>query len=281
MNAVQMAPQRYIAILNEYDSIFAHARAMSDRLTGRLISEKHLSYAETIFTKLLCHASSLRTLSPTLRPTSGAELWDIGAACTLARALIEAFDALAYVSLHPVPPADRELRILVWELHDKEHRLHMLEDIGSRDPNVEAVRTDANFLRDKVTTHPSYANLPKEVRKAIADGKAPAFLQSKRDRNTASGVNHDYHNAVTMYLSQYVHTLPFALSHLVLTHAGDAGALQLVAMPLQYSMSFLSKTIVGIGSLWPDTQLEMSGELQRAIGSWCLLAEQGVKHIDR
>ncbi|MEX3858215.1 MULTISPECIES: hypothetical protein [Paraburkholderia] len=118
MNSIQMNPQRYIAILSEYDAILAHARAMSDRLAGRCVSEKHLSYAETIFTKLLCHACSLQKLGPMLQPTSGPELWDIGAACVLARTLIEAFDALTYVSLHPVPPVERELRILAWELHD-------------------------------------------------------------------------------------------------------------------------------------------------------------------
>ncbi len=281
MTPIQMPPQRYMSILGEYDAILAHARAMSDRLAGRRISEKHLSYAETIFTKLLCHASSLQKLAPTLQPTSGPELWDIGAACVLARTLIEAFDALAYVSLHPVPPIERELRILAWELHDKEHRLHMLEDIGARDSQVESVRADARMLRDMVTAHPAYAELPKELRKAIEDGKAPAFLRSKRDRNMASGINHDYYNAVTMYLSQYVHTFPFALSHLTLTHAGDPGALQLISMPLQYSMSFLAKAIVGIGSLWPDTQLKMSGDLRIAVDAWLLLAGQGVKDIGR
>ena len=278
---MHMTPQRYIALLSEYDAIFAHARGMSDRLAGRFVSEKHLAYAETIFTKLLCHASSLRKLSPTLQPTSGPELWDIGAACTLARALIEAFDALAYVSLHPIPPLERELRILVWELHDKEHRLHMLEDIGSRDANVQIIRADAKVLHDMVMAHPSYAGLPKELKKAIAGGKAPSFLRSKRERNAASGINHDYYNAVTMYLSQYVHTLPFALSHLTLTHAGDPGALQLVAMPLQYSMTFLAKTIVGIAALWPDTELNMSVDLRRAVDSWLVLAERGVKDIER
>jgi hypothetical protein len=113
MSTILMTPERYSTILGEYDAILAHACAMSGRLVGRLVVEKHLSYAETIFTKLLCHAISLRKLSPTLQPSSPLELWDIGSACAVARTLIEAFDALAYVSLHSVLSPERELRILV------------------------------------------------------------------------------------------------------------------------------------------------------------------------
>lgn len=279
MTTALMSPERYSTILGEYDAILGHACAMSGRLVGHAVAERHLSYAETIFTKLLCHAISLRQLSPTLNPSLPLELWDIGALCAIARTLIEAFDALAYVSLHSVPPAERELRILVWELHDKEHRLHMAEDIGASGPDIEAVRTDANILHEAVTGHALYSDLSKDTKRSIIDRKAPAFLRSKKDRNTASGINHDYYNSVTMFLSQYVHTLPFALNQLTLTHAGDSGALQIVAMPLQYSMPFIAKAIIGIGSLWPEAQVEMPDALRNKVELWILLAEQGVKGV--
>ncbi|MEX4004189.1 hypothetical protein AB4Y38_35495 [Paraburkholderia sp. EG285A] len=131
MSTSTMTRERYRAILREFDAILAHACALSNRLAGRIVAEKHLSYAETIFTKLVCHALSLRKLSPTLEATSPLELLDIGAACAVARTLIEAFDALAYIGLQTVSAPEREIRILAWELHDHEHRLAMLEDIGA------------------------------------------------------------------------------------------------------------------------------------------------------
>lgn len=271
-----MTPERYDSILREYDAILAHAGAMSARLTGRVVAEQHLSYAETIFTKMLCHAFSLRKLSPTLEP-GATELWDIGAACTIARTLIEAFDALAYVSLHPVSPAERALRLMIWELHDQEHRLHMLEDIGSAGADVEAIRTNAILLRDKVQHHGCYLALSKKVRGDISGGKAPEYVQTQSERNKASGVDHDYSKTVKMFLSQYVHTLPFALKQLQLVHAGDPGALQVMSMPLQYAMPFLAKAIVGIGVLWPDTQVAMSADLQRAMDLWLEVVAKGVR----
>ncbi|MDN7176985.1 hypothetical protein M0D69_02910 [Caballeronia sp. SEWSISQ10-4 2] len=276
-----MTPERYRAILSEYDAILAHACAMSDRLVGRTVVERHLSYAETIFTKLLCHAISLRKLSPTPERSSPPELWDIGAACAIARTLIEAFDALAYISLQTILPPERELRILVWELHDQEHRLHMLENIGAAGPGVEEIRTSAKTLHGMVTTHAFYTDLSNDMKGKIAAGKAPAYFRSQKDRNAASGINHDYYISVTTFLSQYVHTLPFALSQLTLTHAGDSGALQVVAMPLQYSMLFIAKTIVGIGSLWPHAQVQISADLLTILDRWLVLAEQGVKGVGR
>ena len=279
MNASTMTRDRYRAVLREFDAILAHACALSNRLTGRIVAEKHRSYAETIFTKLICHALSLRKLSPTLEVTSPVELLDIGAACSVARTLIEAFDALAYIGLHTISMSEREMRILAWELHDQEHRLTMLEDIGAKGPDVDQVRTSAQRLHDMVRVHPFYWELPSDVRGKIDKGKTPHYLRSREDRNLSSGINHDYYTSVTMFLSQYVHTLPFALSQLSLTHAGDPGALQLIAMPLQYSMPFMAKAIAGIELLWPDARHEMPEDVRNIADTWDLLAEQGVKGV--
>lgn len=160
--------------------------------------------------------------------------------------MVEAFDALAYISLHTVTPAEREIRILAWELHEQEHRLHMLEDIGASGPDADAIRIDAETLHTAVISHTFYPELPNDMRGKIATRKTPAFLRSQKERNAVGGVNSDFYNSVTMYLSQYVHTLPLALSQLMLTHAGDRGALQLVAMPLQYFMALIAKASMGV-----------------------------------
>lgn len=59
MSNVQMTPQRYAKILEEYDLVLGHAYEMSDRLTWRLVVQHYLSYAETIFTEtpLACNQS--------------------------------------------------------------------------------------------------------------------------------------------------------------------------------------------------------------------------------
>jgi hypothetical protein len=130
------------------------------------------------------------------------------------------------------------MRILLWELHDKEHRLTMLDGIGAAGPDIEQLRDDAKMLRDAAMAHPFYGELSKKVQQKITAGEAPAYIRIQSDRNQSSGINHDYYLSVIMQLSQYVHTLPFALSQLRLTHAG---ALQIMSLPLQYSMPFMAK----------------------------------------
>ncbi|MBC8720273.1 hypothetical protein F6X37_01210 [Paraburkholderia sp. 31.1] len=276
-NNNQMTISRYTAILAEYDLILDEACGFSRRLTGRTVVEEHLKLAEVIFTKIVCHAISLRRISPTFQNGSNPELWDIGAACAIARTLVESFDALAYIALQPVTDPEREMRILLWELHDKEHRLTMLDGIGAAGPDIEQLRDDAKMLRDAAMAHPFYGKLSKKVQQKITASEAPAYIRIQSDRNQSSGINHDYYLSVIMQLSQYVHTLPFALSQLRLTHAGDPGALRIMALPLQYSMAFMAKAIEGMGQLWPALRIKLPEDTQRKIDLWILLAADGVK----
>ena len=169
------------------------------------------------------------------------------------------------------------MRILLWELHDKEHRLTMLDGIGAAGPDIDQLRDDAKMLRDAAMAHPFYGKLSKKVQQKITAGEAPAYIRIQSDRNQSSGINHDYYLSVIMQLSQYVHTLPFALSQLRLTHAGDPGALQIMSLPLQYSMPFMAKAIEGMGQLWPALRIKLPEDTQRKMDLWILLAADGVK----
>lgn len=272
-----MSHDRYRKLLREYDALISHARAISDRLVGRPIEQKSLSYSDAIYTKVICHGISLRKLSPSLDSTQTSELWDVASACAVARALIEAYDALAYIGVHQVEPPEREFRVLLWELHDQQRRLTMLEKIGSADPRVADVRRCVGELTAKLTTHSFYATASKEFRGKVTRGEAPAVHLSQRDLNAASGINHEYYIAATMWLSQYVHTFPLSLHQLMHFRAGESDALHVSSMPLQYSMAFLAKAIEGMVEIWPEGEVEPSEEIERILRSWLVIAENGVR----
>lgn len=270
---MMMTPERYRDVLREFDSLVAHGRAISERLTGRQIPRKEVSYADAIYTKLLCHAISLRKLSPSL--THENELWDVASAAAVARSLIEAFDALAYIGIHPLTETEREFRILLWKLHDQQRRLQMLEKFRSANPQVEEIRTRAGTLFRSVVGHPFYPSISKEVQRKITKGDAPAFHLSQRDLNVASGVDHDYHTTATMFLSQYVHTFPFSLHQLMEFRAGEPEALRLSSIPLQYSMSFIAKSIMGMIHIWPEGDVPATEEVGQLLYRWLVIAEKG------
>lgn len=270
---MSMTPDRYHRLLREYDDLLDHARAMSARLAGRQLQSREDSYADAIYTKLLLHGISLRKLSPQLEP---GELWDIASACAVARTLIETYDALAYVAVHPVARDERDFRILLWRLHDQQRRLQMLEKVKSSNPQVQEIRANADLLLAAVLKHSAYSALAKNIQTNISRGDAPAVHLSQRELNAASGVDHDYYTAATMYLSQHVHTFPMSLSQLMAFQAGDPDSLGVSSMPLQYSMPFLAKAIEAAGQLWPDSIGERTESLSTLLRNWIAIAEHGV-----
>lgn len=273
-----MTPDRYRKLLYEFDALISHARMISDRLVGRSIEQKFLSYSEAIYTKLICHGISLRKLSPSLSSTQTYELWDVASACAVARALIEAYDALAYIAVHQIESSEREFRVLLWELHDEQRRLAMLKKIGSADPRVADICRRVGELSGMLTAHLFYSDTSKEFRRKVARGEAPPVHLSQRDLNAASGINHEYYITATMWLSQYVHTFPFSLSQLMDFRAGQPAALHLSSMPLQYSMAFLAKAIEGMVRIWPEGDVETSEEVGRMLRSWIVFAENGMRY---
>lgn len=143
-----MSTTRYAEVVSAFDSLVDYGLKLSRELAGHVSAEEHLGYADPIFAKLVCHAVSLRKLSPDLDGKPRNELWDISSTSAIARSLIEAFDALAYVALNNVTPEEREFRILLWELHDQVRRKKMLEHIGSQNPKVAEVHASAALLQE-------------------------------------------------------------------------------------------------------------------------------------
>ncbi|MEO6032133.1 MAG: hypothetical protein ABIP61_09565, partial [Burkholderiaceae bacterium] len=108
-----MKLERYKEILAEFDLLIDVGKAVSQRLVGTTPIHSHHSYSDPIFTKLLCHAMSLRNLSPQLTQSSTQQLWDMPSACAVARCIIEAHDVLEYIALAELPLQEREFRLLV------------------------------------------------------------------------------------------------------------------------------------------------------------------------
>lgn len=272
-----MLPDRYLALLGEYDSLVEYAQSISCKLVGTELVEPHLSYADAIFTKLLCHAISLRKLSPVSQDAKLPELWDLASASAVARSLIEAFDALSYIALQPTTSDERSFRLLLWELHDQQRRLRMLERIGSSDPRVAEIRTRSKELVGRLQASPPFAAANGDFRARVLRGDAPPVHLSQKDLNAASNVDHDYYIAATMFLSQYVHTLPVSVHQLMHFRAGDPEALRLCSMPLQYSMAFLARATEGMLSLFPHGYVAPSATVKTSMETWLHLLSRGVR----
>lgn len=275
-----MAPNRYLEILGAFDALVAHGRAVSNRLAGRRIEREEVRYADAIYTKLICHAISLRKLSPSLAESQLPELWDVSSASAVARSLIESFDALAYIGIHAVTESERRFRIMLWELHDQQRRLVMLARSRSSHRGVKDISARTATLKAALIAHPFYPSTGKDLQHKVSHGDAPAFHLSQKQLNAASGINHDYYTTAIMFLSQYVHTFPFALHQLMNFTPGEPEALHISSMPLQYSLGFLAKAIVGMVTIWPAGHVDTDDFTEGVLGKWLIIAEQGVSIAD-
>jgi len=271
-----MTTERYAEIMAEFEILLRYGIEVSNRLIGTSVKEKHLSYADTIYTKLLCHAISLQKLSPTAKEKPMHELWDFPSACAIARCIIEAYDVLGYIVLSKIPQEVRDFRLLIWRLHDKQRRSKMLHAIHSKDPKANEIHEEAKALASEAIQHPWYKNVPKHLQKKIADGDAPSFLLSQRDLNKENSIDHEYHVAATMWLSQYVHTFPMALHQLFEFKAGTPDALRISSIPLQYASGFMAKSIIGMASTFTDVNMIVNGNDVKIFKKWCLVLENGV-----
>jgi hypothetical protein len=267
---------RYGEIIGELEMFISVAKAVSHRLVGTTTKLAHESYADPVFTKLLCHAISLQKLSPQMRTDASTQLWDMSSACAVARCIVEAHDVLGYIALSDVSDEERSFRVLVWRLHDQQRRSRMLQSIQSRDPQADAIHARAHDLAKEAEAHPWFAKLGKGYQQQIRTGDVPSFLLSHRELNAANGVNHDYHVAATMMLSQYVHTLPMSVHQLMEFRAGTPEALHLCSMPIQYSLGFFARAISRMVEVFPHGDQEITASQLLAFDRWNAVVGNGV-----
>lgn len=271
-----MEVKRYKQIVGELEMFIELGMQVSQRLVGSEPEHRHHSYADPIFTKLLCHAISLRRLSPQIDPQEEHELWDMPSACAVARCIIEAHDVLEYIALANIPEEERSFRLLTWKLHDQQRRSRMLKSIKSNDPRAHEIHKLAVELQRQAEQHPWFQSINPEQQKKIRNGDAPSCLLSQKDLNAANGVNHEYHVVATMMLSQYVHTLPIAVHQLQEFKAGTPESLHLSSMPIQYSLAFLARSITRMAEVFPRCNIEINEQRSQVFSQWFAVAENGV-----
>jgi hypothetical protein len=268
---------RYRDAFDEFSSLLAYAVSLLEAQAGQEAPTDRMFYGERIFGKMVCHALTLKRLSPSPVPHQATEIWDISSNYAIARTLVETYEALAYVSLEEIDATEREFRVLLWKVHAEERRLEMLRLIGSKIPEVRAVEQKLQEARNALVGHSFTQTAGPDLKRKVERGETPPFHNKRADRDVASRIDNDYHRAVIMHLSSHVHTHPFSVHQLFSFQAGDPECLRLMSIPIQYSCAFLAKALPGMIALFQPRAPQVSEPLLCALATWSDLLARGVK----
>lgn len=269
-----MSLSRYSEFRNEYDELLAHAINVLDAQAGYAVQSERENYGEKIFGKLICHAISLQRLMPNKNPTEYSQIWDVSSAYALSRAILESYEAFAYIATEKLSEAELECRVLAWKLHAQERRLKMLTLIGSQSPDIKEVERSIRELKDAVFS-PFYAPfISKENRGKIDKGDTPPYLTPRSKRLLAARVNAEYFKVALMHLSSHVHTHPFSLDQLFEFKAATPEAYLLMQVGGQYACGFLSAAVRDMSALFSPRIPAIPTRVQQTLELCCETLEK-------
>ncbi len=271
--------RRYTEALGDLQLLTKHAHAVSASIANKETNEEVCYYASIVLSKMVSHAITLTRILPTtlaLSRDSSAAQWDISSVCCLSRAILEANDVLAYLADSKGGQDVRLIRLQVWQLHDLERRVQMLESIGSSDPQVDVLRKSAANIRATILTSKAIDSIEASHVGKIRKGNSPDFLLHMEERCRRAGINHSHYIGAKMFLSAYVHSFPFALHQLVHFRAGDARSLVVLSVPVRYALTYLAKGLKLLEPIFATGLPSPDMATQRVISIWAGIAEAGV-----
>lgn len=275
---MQTASSQYAEFRKEFDSVIGYAIKLLNAQAGHKVQNERENYGEKIFGKMVCHAISLQRLFPSLNPGFDKEIWDISSQYALSRAILESYEAFAYIVLGGLSEEELECRILAWKLHAEERRWQMLNLIGSRNPVITMIEKTVGELRSALLEKKYEPYISKDLLGKIKKGDCPDYIIPRSRRLIYGSVDIDYFKAALMQLSSHVHSHPFSLHQLFDFKAGSQEAFNLVKIGGQYACGFLCAAIRDMSELFSSRVPEADVETKRVVDQWCDLLSKGVKN---
>jgi len=200
-------------------------------------------------------------------PVKGYAIWDLSAAATQCRCLVEAYHVLVYLIHEPTAPEERAFQQLLWNYHCELERYKMLKAAIPDSINLPRVVQTVAVLRSKLEADHYFLTLSSGHRKQILAGE---FF--KLDDNVAlsrkAGISENYYRSNYKYCSAFAHTAPFSISQLRDFTAGDDEAKDLMETLVGCACAYSAMAVRDFAALFPDQMLKLSPEIRRIIAIW-------------
>lgn len=200
-------------------------------------------------------------------PAKGIAVWDLSAAASLCRNLVEAYLLLCYLVHEPTDPTQREFQQLLWDYH-REMERHKMLHLGVPDSrHLADVAKTVGALRAKLESNAVFRSLSTKQQSYLLKG-GDFKLDSPIDLCGKAGISEGFYRSNYKYCSAYTHSAPFALSQLRDFEAGSEEAKQLMKTLAGTACGYSAFAIRDFAALFPLETLHLSPEVGHIIAVW-------------
>jgi hypothetical protein len=194
-------------------------------------------------------------------------VWDLSAAASQARNLIEAYHLLCHLAQEPATEAERMFRQWLWEYHEEFERHEMLR-AGVPD-SVHLTRLAAKVATRRARLEGS------PVFQALSPGNQQRLLAAKDfkldgpiELSRAAGVSENYYRSNYKYCSAFAHSAPFSISQLDSFKAGSPEADDILGRLVSLACGYAALAIRDFVALFPDQVTTLDQPTKDAIVLW-------------
>lgn len=200
-------------------------------------------------------------------PVKGYAMWDLSAAATQCRSLLEAYHVLVYLIHEPLAPEERRFQQLLWNYHCESERYEMLKTALPESANVPRVAKTVAEIRGKLEADPFFLTCSPRLKKRMIAGEL-FKLDDNITLSRKAGISENYYRSNYKYCSAFAHTAPFSISQLRNFKAAETGANRSMKTLVGIASAYSAMALRDFSAFFPDQMLKLSPELRNIIQSW-------------
>ena len=223
-----------------------------------------------IFAKMCLHSIAIIRMLPKSQiyiKVQNKNLWDISSVCAMVRCISDAYNGYYYLIIDDtISDDERSARLVLWDLHGECERLNMLETFKSENLRLADLRKNIDVLKQRLQKTHFFQSLRVQQRERYIKGRDWSFLKDERICQRA-GINLDRYLAMDKYLSNHIHTLPFAIQQLNV-NPNDPEGINLFVSAVRYCSGYLSLAIRDYCILFPYEQNNLKTPIPEIIKKW-------------
>ena len=194
-------------------------------------------------------------------------VWDLSAAASQCRNLIEAYHLLCYLVQEPGTVEERAFRQRLWEYHEEYERHEMLRAGVPDSKHLGRVAQEVAGRRARLEASPVFQKLSAGNRQRLLEAK-DFKLEGPVELSRRAGVSENYYRSTYKYCSAFSHSAPFSLSQLDDFRAGAPEAEHVLGTLVNQACGYTALAIRDFMKLFPDQDAVVDAQTKVVIAFW-------------